>query len=80
MRDVIAQSFEMALPMRQPGARGEGAGDGFGAWLPLFTFLVKECGLSLAEARSLPVPQAYALLATARRNEAGSQGDRLMRA
>jgi len=69
MRRATAGAFAMALPMRRPGVAEGGGDDGFGAWLPLFAFLISECGLDAASARALPVDQAFALLAACRRNQ-----------
>ena len=72
LRRAVAEAFSLALPMR----RGNGVasasvsgGDGFGAWLPLFAFLISECGLDPTAARALRVDQAFALLAACRRNQ-----------
>jgi hypothetical protein len=68
MLEAIAAGFAMMLKMRPPqGFTTVAADDGFGAWLPLLAALVKEAGLTVAEARSLPVGEAYALLAACRR-------------
>ena len=71
VRREIEEAFAMGLPMRHPGASGLSThtDDGFGAWLPVWAFLVVQCHLSIAEARALPVGQAYALMAAARRNQ-----------
>jgi hypothetical protein len=69
MRRAAAEAFAMALPMRLPGGTESGGDDGFGAWLPLFAFLISECGLDPASARALRVDQAFALLAACRRNQ-----------
>jgi hypothetical protein len=72
IRRAVAEAFSLALPMRRAnGAAGGSAsgGDGFGAWLPLFAFLISECGLDPATAHALRVDQAFALLAACRRNQ-----------
>ncbi|HSI10719.1 MAG TPA: hypothetical protein VK961_01685 [Chthoniobacter sp.] len=72
IRRAIAEAFSLALPMRRGGSTAvadSSVGDGFGAWLPLFAFLVAECGLDPHAARELRVDQAFALLAACRRNQ-----------
>ena len=69
MQRACMEAFALSLPMQAPGAEGATEPDGFGAWLPLYACLVTQCGLSLAEARSCPVGEAYALTAALRRNQ-----------
>ena len=69
MREAISAAFSMSLPMRHPDMKAEAPSDGFGGWLPLMAFLEAECGKSRAEARSYPVGEALALMATTRRNQ-----------
>jgi hypothetical protein len=69
MRRATAEAFATALPMRRPGDTDGGGDDGFGAWLPLFAFLILECGLDPASAHASRVDQAFALLAACRRNQ-----------
>lgn len=68
MERMVREGFAMALKMTQPDAV-EGRGDeGFGAWLPMYAFLIR-CGFSDAEARGYEVGQAFALMAATRSNE-----------
>lgn len=66
---AVQRAFATAMPMREPGAQGSAAPDGFGAWLPMFAFLVAECHLAPDVATALRVDQAFALIAAARRNQ-----------
>jgi hypothetical protein len=74
MRRAVAAAFALALPMHPPGSSEGRARDGFGAWLPLFAFLVAECGLDLAGALAARVDHAFALLAACRRNQGWEGG------
>lgn len=72
IRRAVAEAFSLALPMRRGGSTAgveSTSEEGFGAWLPLFAFLVAECGLDPHAARELRVDQAFALLAACRRNQ-----------
>jgi len=73
MRQAVAAAFDMAIPMRPPHTPGAGLDDrlaeGFGGWLPMFSFLVAECHMPVILARMLSVGQAFALLAATRRNQ-----------
>jgi len=69
LRAAIAAQFALALPMRPMEGNAATEPDGFGAWLPLFTFLLKDCHLAPTTARALPVGQAFALFAAAHRDE-----------
>lgn len=63
-------AFATALPMRPPQAEaGSEMADGFGTWLPLWAFLVSQCGLAPDAASALRVDRAYALMAATRRNQ-----------
>lgn len=69
MHEVIEEGFAMRLPMNQPGDDAGGAlSGGFGDWLPIYAALIAQLGLSRADARSIPVGEAFALLATDKRN------------
>lgn len=69
LRDAIQDGFAMALKMRPEEGEADTAADGFGTWLPVFTFLITECHCPPFEARSVPVGQALAILAARRRNQ-----------
>lgn len=62
----FSTSVSMVSPIRGGTPMKE---DGFGSWLPIFTALVKELGLSIESALDIAVNQAIALLSTARHNE-----------
>lgn len=68
---AVSEGFALALPMRPPKecTTTPSGKDGFGAWLPLLTFLIKECGLSYADASAMDVRRAFALMAAAQRSE-----------
>lgn len=72
-REMLAacdRAFATALAMRAPRTEdGSEMADGFGTWLPLWAFLVSQCGLSPRDAGALPVKHAYALMAATRRNQ-----------
>lgn len=73
MQQAIALGFSTRLGMRQSGEeRGDATEHGFGEWLPLYTFLIAECGISRDDARACPVGEAFAL-ASARRHLQGWQ-------
>lgn len=68
------EAFALALPMQPPG-RSEGGEDaGFGDWLPIYTCLVTECGLSPTEVMAHRVDRALATIATKRHNEGWKVG------
>lgn len=67
--DSVKRAFGMCLGMQQPGDSPSAAPDGFGLWLPVFVFLIAECGCSPVTARQVPVGEAFALLAGRRRNQ-----------
>lgn len=70
MLRAVNRAFSMRVQMEQPGALDETPEfDGFGDWLPMWAFLVAQCGLSLADAREIRVDQAHALISTHRRNQ-----------
>jgi hypothetical protein len=72
IRQAADEAFSLAMPMRPSSSHidnGSDTSDGFGTWLPLFAFLVAECGLTPAAAGALPVSHAFALLAAHRRNQ-----------
>ncbi len=73
MRDAVAAAFRAALKMvpadPQLAPADAQASDGFGDWLPMLTFLVKECGLHLDEALALRVDRAFMIMAAVRRNQ-----------
>ena len=71
MLRAVREAFSMALGMKQPDTEAEytARDDGFGSWLPIYTCMVTELGLSRAEARQTPVKEAYAMLAAYRRNQ-----------
>jgi hypothetical protein len=72
MRDAVRDGFAMVLAMQPPEGFQQptgGSRDGFGSWLPIFTCLVAEVGVSVAEARALSVGEAFALLACNRHNQ-----------
>lgn len=67
---ACVNAFAMALKMEHPeGSASLKGDDGFGTWLPLWSFLVGECRMSPGDANALRVEQAYALLAGKRRND-----------
>ena len=67
---AIAQGFSMHLKLAAPeGFRAKRADDGMGSWLPVMACLKSQLNFSLAEARSLLVEQAFALMAGHRCNE-----------
>jgi hypothetical protein len=72
MLDAVREAFEMICPMLPPEGSIQHALDGFGQWLPIIACLVTQCRLSMAEARSLPVGEAFPLIAAMRRNEGWS--------
>lgn len=61
---ACAEAFSMRLKMRPPGV-GETAADddGMGEWLPVWSSLVTQCGLSPEVANALAVGRAFALIA-----------------
>jgi hypothetical protein len=71
MRDAVNDAMAMVLDM-QPRDAGELLpNDGFGVWLPLLARLIAKdngLGMSRSEALTMPVGQAYALLAGWRHN------------
>jgi hypothetical protein len=69
MRQGVRDAFAMALRMRPESGASDGARDGLGTWLPIFSCLVTQCGVPPSEALALPVGQAYALIAGHRRNQ-----------
>ena len=70
---AVADAFALGLEMRAPGGDAAAAADdGFGAWLPVFAFLVAQCRIAPAEAMALRVDQAFALMAAVRRNQGWS--------
>jgi hypothetical protein len=71
MREAIEEAFAMSLPMNPPGDDAGGSTslcNGFGDWLPIYAALIAQLGLSRSDARSIPVAEAYALLAADKRN------------
>lgn len=70
MLRACGSAFATALPMRPPQAEaGSEMADGFGTWLPMWAFLVSQCGLAPDAANGLRVDRAYALMAATRRNQ-----------
>jgi hypothetical protein len=76
MREAVSNGFGMALKMK-PAKEGGSASskDGFGVWLPMYTFLLIDVRLSQAEAHAFPVGQAFALLAACKRNAGWQEAD-----
>lgn len=75
IKRAVNEAFAMSLPMSSPGAEhGSQEEDGFGAWLPLWAFLVVQCGLSPDAALALGVGRAFALMAGTRRNQGWKTG------
>lgn len=67
---AVREGFSMALRMTPPGGAGTSPDrGGFGTWLPLLACLKTQLGFSLTEAMSVPVKQAFALIAAHRANE-----------
>lgn len=66
---VIGDGFAMRLDMQQPGVAAVPAADGFGAWLPIYSALVKQCGIAPAPALQMEVGHVFALLAAGKANE-----------
>jgi hypothetical protein len=71
MLTAVQRAFGTVLPMSPPNP-AQGSNDGFGTWLPVFTCLVSQVGLSRREALDLPVEQAHAIVAAMRHNEGWS--------
>lgn len=70
MMEAISEGFGMRLRLSPPeGPCAEVAGDGMGSWLPVLACLVSQIGLTMAEARALPVGEAFALIAGHRINQ-----------
>lgn len=65
---AVQLAWSMRLKM-QPANPAAHADQGFGDWLPLLACLVSQAGLSLHEARSMEVAQAFSFLAAMRHNE-----------
>lgn len=71
MREAIEEAFALSLPMNPPqedGGSGLSLSGGFGDWLPITAALIAQLGMSRADARSIPVGEAFALLAADKRN------------
>ena len=69
---LCAARFATGVKMLPPPSLGSGQEiqeDGFGDWLPLYTALVTELGLSPGAALDLAVAQGLGMLATKRHNE-----------
>lgn len=67
---VVAAGFSMQVSLARPdGTTGsQQRDDGMGEWLPIFACLVAQLGLSPTDVRTLPVAQAFALIASHRVN------------
>jgi hypothetical protein len=73
MLRAIAEGFAMRVKLDPPEGFKAAAGDnGMGDWLPMLACLKSQLGFTLAEARALPVGQAFALIAAHRCNEGWS--------
>lgn len=72
MIEAIKEAFAMSLVMTPPCGDADfrtlGLAAGFGDWLPIYSALIAQLGLSCAEAGALPVGKALALLAAHKRN------------
>ena len=69
MRNAVRDGFSMALKMRAPeGMQAILACQGFGNWIPVIAALVIDAHCRLAEAKAMPVGQAFALLAAIKGN------------
>jgi hypothetical protein len=74
MKEAVREAFGMSLSMRPPQGGETDEQDGFGNWLPVFAFLVSECGMAPSNAMRLPVKQALPLLSATRRNQGWKEG------
>lgn len=68
---AVQHAFSLQLAMQPPEGmeQADDGGGGFGAWLPIWAFLVAQCKLSLADAAAMPVAQVLALIAAHRANQ-----------
>jgi len=69
MLDAVYAAFETQIKLRAPGASGPQQPGGCGDWLPVFSCLVAQIGMSRRDALATPVAQAFALIASHRINQ-----------